>query len=211
MKEEIIGNKYGRLLVLRQEGKNKFGIKLYVCACDCGNIKSIVKGALTAGRTRSCGCLLSEGNGNRKHGERKTRLYSIWNGMKYRCTAPKCKYYYRYGARGIKVCDEWSTYVPFRNWALSHGYSDSLKIDRVNNDGDYEPSNCKWSTEYEQHLNTSRSHRITIDGVTKTRSEWSKISGINYITIFSREKSGLSGRDLLQPLMRNYKRKPYKQ
>lgn len=114
------------------------------------------------------------------------RLYRIWMAMRARCMCKNLKTYKRYGGRGIKICDEWNDYLVFKEWALSNGYSDHLSIDRINNDGNYEPSNCRWATNKEQANNKRNNHIITINGESHTFAEWSKISGINYSTIRSR-------------------------
>lgn len=107
------------------------------------------------------------------HGQSNTRLHMIWGGMIGRCHTKTNGNYARYGGRGVIVCDEWRTFVPFMNWALSHGYSDELQIDRIDNDGNYEPSNCRFVTRKVNVNNSSRAKRIIIFGETKTISEWS--------------------------------------
>lgn len=133
--------------------------------------------------------------GNYKHGGRGTRLYGIWKAMRERCMCPNCNRWHRYGGRGIKVCEEWDDFAVFRDWALSHGYSDRLSIDRIDSNGDYEPSNCRWVTQQEQQNNRSNNHRIKVNGEEHTLSEWSRISGIAVSTIYSRLKKGWSEKD----------------
>lgn len=113
--------------------------------------------------------------------------------MKGRCFNPNDPKYYRYGARGINVCDDWLDFPTFREWAISNGYKDNLTIDRIDNDGDYKPSNCKWSTPKEQANNRGiRSDAILVTWENETHSlvEWSKILGINYKTLSERYRRG---------------------
>lgn len=123
------------------------------------------------------------------HGEspdtkkKATRLYNIWNMMRTRCRNSHVDYYYAYGGRGISVCPEWDDYLTFKEWALSHGYNDSLSIDRINVNGNYEPDNCRWATQKEQMRNTRKNHLITYNGETKTLVEWSEETGIPYHTL----------------------------
>lgn len=117
---------------------------------------------------------------NKRHGLYKTKLYRVWHAMKCRCYNPNDKKYPRYGLRGIKVCDEWKNdFVKFNNWANSNGYTEGLSIDRINNDGNYEPSNCRWVTIVENSNNTSKNVFITHNGVTRTISEWSRCIGVS--------------------------------
>ena len=114
------------------------------------------------------------------HGMANSRLYDCWTDMKRRCYNQRNKRYDRYGGRGIQVCDEWvASFRSFYDWAMSHGYQDNLTLDRINVDGNYEPSNCRWVTRAEQNKNTSRNHYITINGVTKTMSDWAREYGVS--------------------------------
>lgn len=127
---------------------------------------------------------------NTIHGESGTKLNRKWKKMKERCYNTNCERYKNYGGRGITVCEEWQGFIPFRDWALANGYEEGLSIDRINNDGNYEPSNCRWVTMAEQNRNTSRTVRITIDGVTKCASEWARIAGVHNSTIIKRYRKG---------------------
>lgn len=157
---ELSGRRFGRLLVLGRAGSNEKGNSLWKCRCDCGKETIIVGYSLTGGRSKSCGCLhsekLSEENRETKrtHGETHTRLYTIWRGMRQRCKNRNGKHYPDYGGRGITVCAEWDeSYEVFRDWAIFNGYRDDLTIDRINNDGDYCPENCRWVTMSVQNAN----------------------------------------------------------
>lgn len=130
-------------------------------------------------------------NPNYKHGLRKTRLFSIWTNMLTRCNNTKSYCFHRYGGRGITVCEEWiNDFKSFYDWSISNGYTDDLSIDRIDNDGNYEPSNCRWVNNKKQASNRSSNHLITINGETKTITQWSEIYKINRCTINSRIVSG---------------------
>lgn len=121
----------------------------------------------------------------------RKRIYGIWRGMKARCYYPKHINYHRYGGRGITVCEEWRTnFQAFYNWAISHGYADDLTIDRIDNDGNYEPGNCRWATQQEQQHNKSTCIYITYNGKTMDIKQWSECLGIDYNTLHMRISNG---------------------
>ena len=127
----------------------------------------------------------------------KEPWYSTYGSMMSRCYNPKTANYYLYGGRGIKVCDEWHNVEAFAKWAKESGYQKGLTIDRINVDGDYEPSNCRWATKKEQANNRRNTIYVTIDGITKTLTEWAEFSGINRNTINRRYHKGVRGVMLL--------------
>ena len=132
-------------------------------------------------------------DGRYRHGLSHHRLATIWKMMKQRCDNKKHTAYSRYGGRGIKVCTEWhDNLASFYKWAMSHGYREDFTIDRINTNGNYEPSNCRWVNAKEQGRNIRRNHLITINGTTKCMSEWVEETGVNYVTALCRLKRGWS-------------------
>lgn len=157
---ELRGCTFGRLTVLRQAGPKPDGARWWECQCSCGTLKEARGADLNRGLVQSCGCLRHELPLKRRtHGEaakrNPSRLYRIWQAMRDRTTNPRASNYIYYGARGISVCRDWQDFAAFRDWAMAHGYADNLSIDRVNNDGNYEPDNCRWATQ-KQQVNNSR-------------------------------------------------------
>lgn len=148
---DLTGQRYGRLTVVERDFSKR--TTAWKCICDCGNTTVVTsKNLRTKGySTKSCGCLNRLGNPTHKLS--RTRLYNIYYSMKKRCYKEHDEHYKYWGARGITICDEWlgkNGFVNFYNWAMENGYSSELSIDRINNDGNYEPSNCRWATPYEQ-------------------------------------------------------------
>jgi hypothetical protein len=194
---DITGNRYGRLTAIKINHIKIFksGSKgeYWLCKCDCGNEKIILKNSLGK-RSNSCGCLLREKNGERMktHGESKTRLYGIWEAIKQRLYNKNHNSYINYGGRGISICNEWKSFNTFKEWALKNGYNNNLSIDRIDVNGNYDPANCRWVTLQEQANNTRRNVNIEYRGVTMTASQWSNAVGGNNGLVAKRIRRGWS-------------------
>lgn len=147
----------GRLLTIKIVGRDKWKNIIWKCKCDCGNIVKRPATLLAKGHTKSCGCLRKERFHKLiyKHGKRQLRIYKIWALMHQRCKNPKASGYKNYGGRGITICKEWESFIVFYKDMIV-GYSDKLSIDRINNDGNYEKSNCRWATMKVQQNNKNR-------------------------------------------------------
>lgn len=190
--KDITGKKFGRLTVLGISHKGERRKYFWKCRCDCGN-EIIAEGSnLKSGNTKSCGCLNTERRISRqkKHGMFGTRIYGIWNGMHMRCEDKNIPLYERYGAKGISVCKEWKKFENFYNWSIENGYRDDLTIDRIDYNGNYEPSNCRWVDNITQANNTSRNLYIEYNGETHTLAEWSRILDFPYDLVKHRLYNG---------------------
>ena len=182
--KELSGQRFTKLTVIKRAGSTKYGQPLWECKCDCGNTTFVCGQHLREQRVKSCGCYIKEIV--TKHKMSRTRLYKIWASMKNRCENPNRKDYKRYGQRGIKVCSDWSDFLTFCEWATNNGYNDGLTLDRIDVNGNYEPSNCRWATVKEQSNNRTNNHLITYNGETKTIAQWAEERNINHDTLYSR-------------------------
>lgn len=209
--KNLTGKKFGRLTVIKEAGTTQDRRKLWECICECGNITIVRSQTLLNGSTKSCGCLRKELASTRNkiintvHGKSYTRIYKIWGGMKSRCLCKNNNSYKLYGGRGIKICAEWEcSFIAFYYWAISSGYKDYLSIDRINDNGDYEPNNCRWANRTTQQNNMRSNHLITFHGDTLTLSEWARKINIPYSTILNRAFRSWSVERMLTTPLRPY-------
>lgn len=181
MKEvDLSGKRFGRQIAIKRTGYNKWGNALWNCKCDCGREHIVPQGKLVRGKSKSCGCYALEVRTKslQKHGittSGKPRTFIIWCGMKARCNDPKNIGYKYYGARGIKICDEWMIFENFHKWALSNGYKAGLTLDRIDNNKGYSALNCKWSTPRENKIRQRKSTLIEVNGLVNSITGWSKL------------------------------------
>jgi len=199
---DITGNKYGRLTVVCMVSKKSKNMTRWLCECECGIFIKSNKGNLINGHTKSCGCYSREiitGNKYRQtHGQSRTRLYHIWQSMKQRCYDEHVKEFIRYGGRGIGICDTWkSEFIPFYEWAITNGYDDQLTIDRINNNSNYSPHNCRWVSTKDQNRNKTSSRMLEFDGKNECVGYWSELLNIPKTTILNRLNRGCSSSEAL--------------
>lgn len=220
---EICGKKFGCITVIKPSGRKQYRNEVvYLCKCDCGNEIEFTYSQVKCEKHICCiKCrpkYLQTHNGSYKHGETRTQLHQVWQSIKRRCYDKNNNRYYAYGGRGIKVCDEWlgdNGYVNFRNWALQNGYKEEklpngrneLTIDRIDVNGNYEPSNCRWVDNFVQANNTTKNRYITYNNETHSLKEWSRILNVPYHRIQYRTLHGMSFEDAIKDC--NYKELSY--
>lgn len=136
------------------------------------------------------------------HGQSGTKLHYVWIEMRQRCSNPEHRRFSLYGARGIKVCNEWQLFEVFYKWAKSSGYQEGLSLDRIDNDGNYEPNNCRWATQIQQVNNTRVTKMVTYRGRTQSLSDWSRELNLNYYTLRSRLRIGWSVQKIFETPMK---------
>lgn len=189
------GEKIGRLTIIRRaddrfdsRGKSRI---YWLCECECGTIKEVRGDSLNGNHTVSCGCFhkdqvskahIETRASQNTYGESRERIHNIWYLMKYRCEDPTSPAYHNYGGRGIKLCEEWADevqgYFRFKEWALNNGYDETLTIDRIDNNGNYSPENCRWADDYIQRNNRRNNIQIEYGGRVQTLSQWARELGV---------------------------------
>ena len=200
---DLTGQRVGRLTVVEacENYVSKTGRKYsaWLCRCDCGNYKKVLTINIRQKTVRSCGCLAKKVHSqsvqkaikaSTKHGDTGSRLYQIWAAMKRRCYNPNTAYYEIYGGRGVTVCESWQNYVPFKEWAYSVGYTDTLTLDRIDCDGDYTPNNCRWISIQEQQRNRRNNRRYEYNGNYYTVQEIAAMTGLKPRTVQGRIEQG---------------------
>ena len=197
--KDLRGQRFGMWTVLKLFEKKKEGT-YWTCQCDCGNVSNVHGGNLVAGRSKNCGCQKGKQVALRcaKHNGSRTRLYSIYNGIKARCFNKNNPAFYRYGGRGITMCEEWrNSFDSFKKWSYDNGYDEKLSIDRIDVDGNYEPNNCRWATPKEQGNNTRKNISFQIENQKVNLSQLCNEANMKYSTVYYRIKHGLSIKDAL--------------
>lgn len=193
-KMTLVGQTYGRWTVLseaQQRGRHRY----WICRCECGTESEVAHGQLRSGRSKSCGCWKKEERKNRvvhghhRRGKRSTE-YRIWDSMRQRCGNPNNMNFHHYGGRGIKVCKRWEK---FENFLEDMGKRPAGKtLDRIDNNGNYTPKNCRWVTQKRQLRNTRRTKFLEFNGKTQSMKDWADELGINYKTLSERIRKGWS-------------------
>jgi len=197
----MIGNRYGRLVVLVQ-APNRYGNFYWRCKCDCGNTVEISGGNLRGGYSRSCGCLHREllAARNWRHGLSNSKEYRIWHHAKRRCLDPRVKSFPNYGGRGISMCESWRR--SFEAFYRDMGPCPPGKsLDRIDVNGNYEPGNCRWATALEQANNARSNIHLIIAGRFMTLAQAARLHGINYSTLHSRVRHGQSPEEALRAIL----------
>ena len=200
---DLTGQRFGRLLVISRSAniRNEAG---WLCRCDCGKEKEVRGYHLRRGLTQSCGCLQKERTGaasreaNTTHGMSRTPTHISWRSMMNRCANPKTPGFSNYGGRGIKVCERW---LKFENFLTDMGVRPlGTTLDRKDNNGGYDPDNCRWTTPKEQQNNNSYCRIVTANGISQNVQQWSEQTGLGHSTILSRLRRGWSPEAALSPV-----------
>lgn len=192
--KDLTGQVFSRLTVLKYLcSKNNHAV--FLCRCGCGANTEVKGIKLRSGATKSCGCLKKSGALRRVHGYKGSRIYRIWVSMRFRCNNKNDKGYPNYGGRGIRVCKRWNT---FTNFLEDMGEPpEGLSLDRINVDGNYEPSNCRWATADTQANNARSNIKISFNGITMNASQWARLIGIDRRLLVSRYRKGWPLKDVL--------------
>jgi hypothetical protein len=197
---DLTNQRFGRWTVIKRVNKYKKHDSFWLCKCDCGNEKIVSARILKCGDSSSCGCYSDEVRRLKKtHGLGDSPVYFVHRNMLERCFNPEHEAYKNYGGRGITICDEWLSLTIFHAWATKSGYKKGLTLDRIDNNGNYEPDNCRWATPTEQGNNKRDNVFITLNGESRTIAEWVRLLNIPRHVINARIKKGKSPEEILAP------------
>lgn len=201
IKRDLIGKRFGKLVVVEKLKLNNHKETEWLCLCDCGNEYVSTSNRLTSGKTTQCRACSFKQMARKQtiHGCEPVKLWRTYQNMKTRCNNENSLDFKRYGERGIKVCDEWnSSFANFKKWALENGWSENLTLDRIDNNIGYSPDNCRWVTMTTQS-NNRRSNRILVcDGKKDTMANWARRTGLPYWLIQTRLSKGWSEEQALK-------------
>lgn len=194
--KDLTAQRFGNLMVLKRIGNDKYGRTQWQCRCTCGNLTNVASGNLVSGHTSSCGCgeALNRkrlGLRSERHGKYGTSIYNVWNAMVQRCSNPNQPSFKNYGGRDIQVCDEWKTFESFYEWAKRSGYVEGIArgectIERIDVNGNYCHTNCKWVNMQEQANNKRTNRRLLHNGECKTLAQWARALNISYSCLAQR-------------------------
>jgi len=191
--QDLTGGTFNDWSVIRYWG-TEGNRRKWLCACVCGTERPVNESNLVQGRSKNCGCLRRKPT---THGMSKTPEYKSWSAMQERCRNPKSSYYANYGGRGVEVCARWRE--SFENFFADMGRmpGSGYSLERIDNNGDYEPGNCRWATRKEQMRNKRTNHLLTLQGKTMTLAEWAEVVGIESSAIRQRLNRGWSVEEAL--------------
>lgn len=200
--KDLTNKKFGKLTVLKRVENDKNKRTQWLCKCECGKEKIIRGSSLTSGNTLSCGCLVGKPKKQELYG---TRLYKIWANMKSRCFNPNTINFKNYGGRGITVCEDWLVFDGFKDWALKNDYNDRLQIDRIDNDKNYTPNNCRWVLPKINSSNKRNNLIFTYKNKTQCLKMWAEELNIDYILLYNRiiVRKWSFEKAILTPLIKN--------
>ena len=212
--KDLTGQKFGKLTVLNICGRNKYKAVIWYCKCDCGNYTNVLSRSLLSGHTKSCGCIkgykqVKHNASIKYHGGSDTRLYHVWNDMRQRCENPNKSSYVWYGAKGIRVCDEWQDFENFEKWAYKNGYDDTAPrgyctLDRIDNKEGYNPQNCRWVSMTDQNRNKSYHRYVEYHGKKYTVTQLADEVGMNKDTLVYRLNANWSVEDAVNKPIRKH-------
>lgn len=200
--KNLTGMSFGRLTPLNYLGNTVGRYLSWFCECSCGGGAIVRSGNLKSGKTQSCGCL--EKSANITHGLSSDSSYQRWICMMDRCYNPGHKFYHRYGGRGIYVCEEWHDVAVFISWVSHTKRSGNVTMDRIDNNGNYCPTNCRWASQEVQQNNRSSNRIMTHNGVSRTMTQWARIAGIKPSTLAMRMHRGWSTERALTETVRDF-------